>query len=69
MVLGNAAIERIATGFRFTEGPVYYGDGHTCWIASAPDSPRARLAREARKSPVRPRPAEPCMTLCGPAWA
>ena len=23
MVLGNAAIERLATGFRFTEGPVY----------------------------------------------
>src|SRR2546422_9108081 len=27
MVLGNAAIERIATGFRFTEGPVWFGDG------------------------------------------
>lgn len=26
MVLGHAAIERIATGFRFTEGPAYFGD-------------------------------------------
>jgi hypothetical protein len=27
MVLGNTAIERIAIGFRFTAGLVYYGDG------------------------------------------
>ena len=27
LVLGNAAIERIATGCRFTEGPVWFGDG------------------------------------------
>src|SRR4029453_10189398 len=26
-MLGNAAIERIAGGCRFTEGPVWYGDG------------------------------------------
>ena len=26
-VLGNAAIERIAGGCRFTEGPVWFGDG------------------------------------------
>jgi gluconolactonase len=26
-VLGNAAIERIASGCRFTEGPVWFGDG------------------------------------------
>src|SRR5437016_12665840 len=26
-VLGNAAIERIATGCRFNEGPVWFGDG------------------------------------------
>src|SRR5260370_13412632 len=26
-VLGNAAIERIACGCRFTEGPVWFGDG------------------------------------------
>ena len=28
LVVAMAAIERIAAGFRFTEGPVYYGDGH-----------------------------------------
>jgi gluconolactonase len=27
LVLGNAAIERIASGCRFTEGPVWFGDG------------------------------------------
>ena len=27
LVLGNAAIERIAAGCRFTEGPVWFGDG------------------------------------------
>jgi len=26
LVLGNAAIETIATGCRFTEGPVWFGD-------------------------------------------
>ena len=27
LILGNAAVERIATGCRFTEGPVWFGDG------------------------------------------
>jgi gluconolactonase len=27
LVLGNAAVERIATGCRFCEGPVWFGDG------------------------------------------
>jgi gluconolactonase len=42
MVLGNAAIERIATGFRFTEGPVYYGDG--CYLVFS-DIPNDALLR------------------------
>ena len=37
MVLGNAAIERIATGFRFTEGPVYYGDGRFLLFSDIPN--------------------------------
>ena len=37
MVLGNAAIERIATGFRFTEGPVYYGDGRYLVFSDIPN--------------------------------
>jgi len=27
LILGNAAVERIATGMRFTEGPCWFGDG------------------------------------------
>lgn len=37
LVLGNAAIERIATGFRFTEGPVYYGDGRYLVFSDIPN--------------------------------
>ncbi|MSP05625.1 MAG: SMP-30/gluconolactonase/LRE family protein [Acetobacteraceae bacterium] len=37
MVLGNAAIERIATGFRFTEGPAYYGDGKYLLFSDIPN--------------------------------
>lgn len=42
MVLGNAAIERVATGFRFTEGPAYYGDGRYLLFS---DIPNDRLLR------------------------
>ena len=37
IVLGHAAIERIATGFRFTEGPVYYGDGRYLLFSDIPN--------------------------------
>jgi gluconolactonase len=36
LVLGNAAIERIATGFRFTEGPVWFGDGRFLLFSDIP---------------------------------
>jgi gluconolactonase len=39
---GNAAIERIATGFRWAEGPVWFGD-HGCLIFS--DIPNNRMLR------------------------
>ena len=39
---GNAAIERIATGFRWAEGPVWFGD-HGCLIFS--DIPNNRMMR------------------------
>ncbi len=42
LVLGYAAIERIATGFRFTEGPAYYGDGRYLLFS---DIPNDRLLR------------------------
>jgi gluconolactonase len=37
LVLGNAAIERIATGFRFTEGPVWFGDGRFLLFSDIPN--------------------------------
>jgi gluconolactonase len=36
LVLGNAAIERIAAGFRFTEGPVWFGDGRYLLFSDIP---------------------------------
>jgi len=36
-VLGHAAIERVATGFRFTEGPAYYGDGRYLLFSDIPN--------------------------------
>jgi len=37
LVLGNAGIERIATGFRFTEGPVWFGDGRFLLFSDIPN--------------------------------
>jgi gluconolactonase len=40
--IGNAGIERIATGFRWCEGPVYFGDGgYLLWS----DIPNNRMMR------------------------
>jgi gluconolactonase len=40
--IGNAAIERIATGFRWAEGPAYFGDGgYLLWS----DIPNNRIMR------------------------
>jgi gluconolactonase len=36
IALGNAHIERIATGFRFTEGPVWFGDGRYLLFSDIP---------------------------------
>ena len=41
-VLHNAAVERIATGFRWAEGPVWFGD-HRCLLWS--DIPNDRIMR------------------------
>jgi gluconolactonase len=40
--VGNAAVERIATGFRWAEGPVWFGD-HRCLLWS--DIPNNRVMR------------------------
>ncbi len=37
VVLGHAAIERVATGFRFTEGPSYFGDTRQLLFADIPN--------------------------------
>ena len=37
-----AAIERIATGFRFTEGPAYYGDGRYLLFSDIPNDALVR---------------------------
>jgi gluconolactonase len=42
MILGHAAIERIATGCRFTEGPVWFGDLRQLVFS---DIPNDRLVR------------------------
>ena len=42
MVLGHAAIERIATGFRFTEGPAYFGDGKYLVFTDIPNDAQMR---------------------------
>ncbi len=37
IVLGNAGIQRIATGFAFTEGPVWFGDGRYLLFSDIPN--------------------------------
>ena len=36
LILGNAAVERIAGGCRFNEGPVWFGDGRFYCGATSP---------------------------------
>ena len=38
LVLDNAGIQRIATGFAFTEGPVWFGDGRYLLFSDIPNS-------------------------------
>jgi gluconolactonase len=42
LVVPMAAIERIATGFRFTEGPAYYGDGRYLLFSDIPNDALVR---------------------------
>lgn len=37
-VLGNAPLERIATGFRWTEGPVWFGDAGSLLFSDIPNN-------------------------------
>ena len=47
MKVGNAAIERVYTGARWAEGPVWFGD-HRCLLFS--DIPNNRILRYDEKS-------------------
>jgi gluconolactonase len=44
--VGNAAIERIATGFRWTEGPVYFRDGGYFVFSDIPNNRMMRWLEE-----------------------
>ena len=51
LVVAMAAIERIATGFRFTEGPAYYGDGRYLLFSDIPNDALLRWTRSPAPSP------------------
>jgi hypothetical protein len=51
LVVPMAAIERIATGFRFTEGPAYYGEDGTCCSPTSPTTPCCAGTRSPAPSP------------------
>ena len=46
LILGNAAIERIAGGMRFTEGPVWFGDGRYLLFSDIPNDRIMRWEEE-----------------------
>src|SRR5947207_15160327 len=46
LILGNAAVERIATGMRFTEGPVWFGDGRYLLFSDIPNDRIMRWEEE-----------------------
>jgi gluconolactonase len=44
--LGNTAVERLATGFRWTEGPVWFGDGRYLLFSDIPNNRIMRWLEE-----------------------
>ena len=56
-VLGNAAIERIAGGCRFTEGPVWFGDGRYLLLSDIPNDRILRWEEETGAISVCRRPS------------
>ena len=48
-VIGNAAVERIATGMRWAEGPVWFGDHRCLRLERHPEQPHAALGRGDRR--------------------
>src|SRR5712691_5953972 len=56
-VLGNAAIERLAGGCRFTEGPVWFGDGRYLLWSDIPNDRLVKWEEETGAISVFRRPA------------
>src|SRR5205807_2943024 len=56
-VLGNAAIERLAGGCRFTEGPVWFGDGRYLLWSDIPNDRIVKWEEETGAISVFRRPA------------
>src|SRR5262245_21920526 len=44
--IGNAAVERLATGFRWAEGPVWFGDGRYLLWSDIPNNRMLRWCEE-----------------------
>jgi gluconolactonase len=57
LVLGHAAIERIVTGCRFTEGPVWFGDLRQLVFSDIPNDCLMRWDEETGQSGVLRKPA------------
>src|SRR5258705_13852731 len=57
-VLGNAAVERIAGGCRFTEGPVWFGDGRYFLWSDIPNDRIMKWEEETGAISVFRRPSE-----------
>ena len=57
MILGHAAIERIATGCRFTEGPVWFGDLRQLVFSDIPNDRLVRWDEETGATGVLRKPA------------
>src|SRR5688572_10208817 len=55
--LGNAAVERLWTGARWTEGPVYFGDGRFLLFSDIPNNRILRWDEETRKVSLFRRPS------------
>ena len=53
-----AAVERLATGFRFTEGPVWFGDGRHLLFSDIPNNRIMKWEEETGSVSVFRRPSD-----------
>ncbi|MFK7801998.1 MAG: SMP-30/gluconolactonase/LRE family protein [Anaerolineae bacterium] len=59
-VLGSAAVERIYTGARWTEGPVWFGDGRYLLFSDIPNNRILRWTEETQEVSVYRQPSNNC---------